>query len=165
MSYFGTSGPKFVLRNENDSIAYTYTLPAPHTLPEEPWKMAQDQRRDVNDIMQVDNLQFEYQNIMTWRPTDISGNTVLSKLLTIINWRTNNDRSIQFYPHSDKFINFNVVVTEGTPYYFTKIPYNGFTITVVSEELFDRIPDPDALAAIDFGDQIAIGSDDMSVVN
>jgi hypothetical protein len=158
MSYYGTSGPKFVLRAESGGTT-SYTFPAPHSISDNPWIIQQTQKRDINNVMQVDSLKYKYQNTMVWKPTDKSGSTYLTNLVEVCNWKQNNKRSILFFPHSDKtVVHFEVIVTQGTPYYFTKVPYNAFTITVTSKKLFDRILTPDALANVDVDGAISVGT-------
>ena len=162
-NYFGNEGPKFSLIKENGDIQRTITLPAGHEIGKNPWQLVQDQRRDVNNNMQTDDLKYKYVNNFTWEPSDESGSTNMQDLLAIINWSDNRRRSIKFTPHSDTpLINFEIIVTKASPYLFTKVPYDAFVLHVESTSLFDNIPDPDGLAAVDMGTEIAVSTVDSA---
>lgn len=161
-NYYGKQGPKFILRSGAGGIK-TITLNSPQEISENNWKLVQQQKRDVNDILRVGNLKYRYECTMSWYPTDSSGFTNISNLVQICNWVTDNTRSILYYPHIDKsLIRFPVIVTKGSPYLFSKVPYDAFTITVTSKNYLSGILDPNALAAVDMGGAISVEEGDSS---
>lgn len=157
-NYFGKQGPKFILYKENGGQEISYELPSPQEISERNWKLVQIQKRDVNDILRTDSLKYKYECTMSWYPTDTDGtNTVITKMINIINWQDGDRKFIKYYPHKDStLINFDVVVTQGSPYLFSKVPYDAFTITVTSKEYFSKLPNPDALVAVEIGNEIEI---------
>ena len=159
-NFYGKSGPRFVLRKDNGTVQSTYDLPTPHSMTERPWRNEQNIQRDINRILRMDGLKYGYSAQLAWMPIDLIDNTYITMLTNIVNWRKNDSRSIIYYPHRDVLaINFEVMVAEASPEMFTLVPYDAYGITVVSVNLFDGIPNPDALAAIDMSGAISINAD------
>ena len=155
-NYYGKQGPRFTLINDKGTST-TYDIPSPQEMSENPWKLVQEQARDINDVLRTEELKFIYEKTYSWKPTDLTGNTVMQNLLAIINWNTGPKRRVKYYPHRDELlVNFDVVVTAGSPGIFSKVPYDAFTITVVSKNTFTSIPSPDALTAVEIGNEIEI---------
>lgn len=155
-NYYGKQGPRFTLINDKGT-SVSYDLPSPQEMSEFPWKLIQEQERDINNILRTEELEFIYDTTYSWKPTDTSGSTVITQLVSIINWNTGPKRRIKFYPHRDELlVNFDVVVTAGSPGIFSKMPYDAFTITVTSKNTFKNIPSPDALTAVEIGNEIEI---------
>jgi hypothetical protein len=76
-------------------------------------------------------------------------------LLAILNFKTNDTKKIRFFPHKDMLENhFNVVITQGSPGLFSKVPYDAFTLTFTSEDLLNKIIDPQLVG---ISQQIDIG--------
>lgn len=157
-SYYGNEGPVFILKN-SDGSATKKTLKSPNEISSNPWKRVQQQRRDINDILRIEELKYRYEITMTWEP--INNNTsLMGDLLEIINWQIQDNRELYFFPFSDKTqIKFPVVVTHGTPSIFSKVSYDSFTITVTSRNLINGVPDPNALGDIDLGGDISVDDD------
>jgi len=159
--YYGNSGPSFVLYREDGTLYQKYNLPAPHEWSDDSWQIQQKQKRDVNNIMRIGNLKYKYVKTMVWKPTESTGNTYISYLVLISNWLQGGnaeERRIKFYPHSDvEYVYFDVIITKATPFLFSKVPYNGFRMTVESREFLTNISDPNGLVAIDiFGNEFEV---------
>jgi len=165
-NYYGNSGPSFLLIRDDGSKYQKYDFSAPQIWSEDPWKLLQTQKRDVNNIIRADVLKYQFEQYMEWRPTEATGNTYIQNLITIANWYPggSSHRRIVFYPHSDTLlVYFDIIIVNATPFLFTKVPYNGFKMGVLSKDLYPRIASPDALAAIDFGQQdIEVTNEDSS---
>ena len=155
-NYYGKQGPTFILKSGVGSGSVK-VLQSPNEISENPWKRVQQQNRDINNILRLGELQYEYSSTMTWIACDT---TLMTNLVTICNWQTQEGRDIIFYPFSDKpYIKFPIVVTVGSPSLFSKVPYDSFTITVTSKNILNRLPNPDADVAIDMDGAISIDSD------
>jgi hypothetical protein len=150
-NYFGNQGSRVILIKENGGTT-SYDIPSPQEMTENPWKIVQQQDRDINNILRVDELLFLYQNTMSW--TNLT-TTQFQNLLAILNFKTNDTKKIRFFPHKDMLENhFNIVITQGSPGLFSKVPYDAFTLTFTSEDYLNKIVDPQLVGT---SQQIDIG--------